>query len=104
MTTLELKQVRTRNGHCFDYKEHLAGIVRSVPPLDAQGVQKRGFASTDMDEAEALAAKIEAANGMLELTSAEVMQIASKVELHLWPWSDPAFSEFVKDVIALRDA
>lgn len=103
MTTFELKQLRLRNGAIFDYKEHAQGIVRTVPPLDAQGVQKRGFNDDDMGEAETLAEKIAAANGAVELTAAEVMQLYEKVQAFHWPFSDPAFRQFILDVKALKD-
>lgn len=103
MTTLEFKQIRLRNGQLFDYKRHLVDtIIRTVPPLDAQGMPKRGFNDDDMGEAEALALKIEQANGSVELTAAEVMQIAQKVEMFQWPFSDQAFRQFVADITALR--
>jgi hypothetical protein len=102
MTTLELKQVSMRNGQLFDYKTQAAVIVRSVAPLDAQGNQKRGFNERDMDDAEELASKIEAANGHIELTAAETMQLVEKVQLFPWPFSDPAFREFVRDLVGLR--
>jgi hypothetical protein len=31
------------------------------------------------------------------------MQLASKVELRQWPFSDKAFRQFVADVVALKD-
>jgi hypothetical protein len=102
MTRLEFKQTQLRNGMVFDYKQHVIDIVRSTPPVDQQGIQKRGFTDADMDEAEALADKIEQANGSVELTAQEVMQLASKVELRQWPFSDKAFRQFVADVIALK--
>jgi len=101
MTTLELKQVPMRNGQLFDYKTQAAVIVRSVPPLDAQGMQKKGFNGPDMDDAETLASKIEAANGQVELTAAETMQLVQKVQLFPWPFSDQAFREFVRDLVEL---
>jgi len=104
MITLEFKELILRNGIRFEYKRQLAEIVRSVPPLDPEGRQKRGFTSSDMDEAEVLAEKIEAANGSVELTAAEVMQIVEKVERAEWPFSDKAFREFARDMRALRDA
>jgi hypothetical protein len=103
MTKLELKQVQTRNGARFEYKYQLGVILRQTPPLDVQGNQRRGFLDGDMDEAEALADKIEEANGSVELTAAEVMQIVSKVERFEWPFSDKAFRQFAADMRALRD-
>jgi len=102
MTTLELKTTQLRNGPLFEYKRHLADIVRSVPPLDPQGIQKRGFNVEDMEAAETLAAKIEASNGSVELTAQEVMQLAEKVQNFQWPFSDQAFRQFVADITALR--
>lgn len=102
MVTLEFKQLVLRNGMKLDYKVQLAEIVRNVAPLDAQGAPKRGFAASDMDEAESLAGKIEAANGSLELTADEAVTLAGKVERAEWPFSDKAFREFVADVKALK--
>jgi hypothetical protein len=102
MVTLEMKILMLRNGKLLDYKQALAELVRSVVPLDAQGVPKRGFSELDMDEAEALAEKIEAANGSLELTAEEAVHLAGKVERNEWPFSDRAFREFVADVKALK--
>jgi hypothetical protein len=102
MVTLEMKQLVMRNGRILDYKMQLTEIVRSVAPLDPQGAPKRGFSGLDMDEAEALAEKIEAANGSLELTAEEAVHLAQKVERAEWPFSDKAFREFVADVKALK--
>jgi len=102
MVTLELKQLTLRNGRILDYKMHLSEIVRNVVPLDPQGQPKRGFSDPDMDEAEALAEKIEAANGKLELTAEEAVHLSQKVERAEWPFSDKAFREFVADVKSLK--
>jgi hypothetical protein len=102
MVTLEFKQLILRNGRILDYKMQLTEIVRSVAPLDAQGAPKRGFSGLDMDEAEPLAEKIEAANGSLDLTAEEAVHLAQKVERAEWPFSDNAFREFVADVKALK--
>jgi hypothetical protein len=102
MVTLEMKQLTLRNGRILDYKTQLSEIIRSVAPLDAQGVPKRGFQGSDMDEAEPLAEKIEASNGSLELTAEEAVHLAQKVERAEWPFSDRAFREFVADVKALK--
>jgi hypothetical protein len=103
MVTLEMKQLVLRNGMKLDYKQQLTEIVRNVAPLDAQGAPKRGFSDLDMTEAEALAEKIEAANGSLELTAEEAVHLAQKVERAEWPFSDKAFREFVSDVKALKN-
>jgi hypothetical protein len=102
MVTLEFKTLMLRNGKLLDYKQALAELVRSVAPLDPQGVPKRGFSDLDMDEAESLAEKIEAANGSLQLTAEEAVHLAGKVERNEWPFSDRAFREFVADVKALK--
>jgi hypothetical protein len=102
MVTLEFKTLNLRNGLKLDYKTQLTEIIRNVAPLDAQGVQKRGFSELDMTEAEALAEKIEASNGSLELTAEEAVHLAQKVERAEWPFSDRAFREFVADVKALK--
>jgi hypothetical protein len=102
MVTLEFKTLNLRNGLKLDYKTQLTEIIRSVTPLDPQGVPKRGFSELDMAEAEALAEKIEAANGSLELTAEEAVHLSQKVERAEWPFSDKAFREFVADVKALK--
>jgi hypothetical protein len=102
MVTLEFKTTQLRNGMAFDYKRQLLDIVRHVAPLDPLGQQKRGFTDADMAQAEELAAKIEASNGSVELTAAEVMQLAEKVQNMQWPFSDQAFRQFVADITALR--
>jgi hypothetical protein len=102
MVTLEFKTLNLRNGLKLDYKTQLTEIIRNVAPLDPQGVPKRGFSELDMNEAEALAEKIEAANGSLELTAEEAVHLAQKVERAEWPFSDRAFREFVADVKALK--
>jgi len=102
MVVLEMKRLVLRNGRILDYKMQLAEIVRNVAPLDPQGEPKRGFSGLDMDEAEPLAEKIEAANGSLELTAEEAVHLAGKVERAEWPFSDKAFREFVADVKALK--
>jgi hypothetical protein len=102
MVTLEFKTLNLRNGLKLDYKTHLTEIIRNVAPLDPQGVPKRGFSELDMTEAEALAEKIEASNGSLELTAEEAVHLAQKVERAEWPFSDRAFREFVADVKALK--
>jgi hypothetical protein len=102
MVTLELKQLTCRNGLKLDYKTQLAELVRQVAPLDAQGAQKRGFSDGDMEAAEDLAAKIEASNGAVELTVEECMQLAEKVGVTQFPFSDPAFRELFADVKALK--
>ena len=102
MVTLEMKTITLRNGRILDYKIQLTEIVRNVPPLDPQGAPKRGFSGLDMEEAEPLAEKIEAANGSLELTAEEAVHLAQKVERAEWPFSDKAFREFVSDVKALK--
>ena len=102
MVTLEMKQLTLRNGRILDYKTQLSEIIRSVAPLDAQGQPKRGFSELDMNEAEALAEKIEASNGSIELTAEEAVHLAQKVERAEWPFSDRAFREFVADVKALK--
>jgi hypothetical protein len=102
MVTLEFKTLNLRNGLKLDYKTQLTEIIRNVAPLDAQGAPKRGFSELDMTEAEALAEKIEAANGSLELTAEEAVHLAQKVERAEWPFSDRAFREFVADVKALK--
>jgi hypothetical protein len=103
MVTLEFKQLILRTGIRFDYKQQLVEIVRNVPPLDPQGLPKRGYREGDMDEAEALADKLEAANGSVELTSAEVMQLAAKVGNAEFPYSDKAFKQFLADIRGLAD-
>lgn len=102
MVTLEFKTLNLRNGLKLDYKTQLSEIIRNVTPLDAQGIPKRGFSDLDMDDAEALAEKIEAANGSLELTAEEAVHLAQKVERAEWPFSDKAFREFVADVKSLK--
>jgi hypothetical protein len=102
MVTLEFKTLNLRNGMKLDYKTQLTEIIRSVTPLDPQGAPKRGFQAMDMDEAEALAEKIEAANGSLDLTAEEAVHLAGKVERAEWPFSDRAFREFVADVKSLK--
>jgi hypothetical protein len=102
MVILETKTLRLRDGRLLDYKQALSEIVRSVMPLDPQGQPKRGFSELDMTEAEALAEKIEASNGSLELTAEEAVHLAGKVERNEWPFSDRAFREFVADVKALK--
>ena len=102
MVTLEFKTLNLRNGLKLDYKTQLTEIIRNVAPLDPQGVPKRGFSELDMTEAEALAEKIEASNGSLELTAEEAVHLAQKVERAEWPFSDRAFGEFVADVKALK--
>jgi hypothetical protein len=102
MVTLEFKTLNLRNGMKLDYKTQLTEIIRNVAPLDPQGVPKRGFSEGDMDQAEALAEKIEAANGSLELTAEEAVHLAQKVERAEWPFSDKAFREFVADVKGLK--
>lgn len=98
MVNLEFKRLVLRSGMPFDYRQQLIEIVRNIAPLDAAGVQKRGFSEGDMDEAEALATKIEAANGSVELTAAEVMGIAQKVQSVQWPYADKAFKQFMVDI------
>jgi hypothetical protein len=102
VVTLELKSMILRSGLKFDYKQYLPEIIRSVSPLDQQGAPKRGFSDDDMAYTEALAEKIEAANGSVELTSEEAVYIAGKVERVEWPSSDRVFRQFVADVRALR--
>jgi hypothetical protein len=102
MVTLELKSVILRNGQRLDYKTHLCEIIRYVAPLDAQGNPKRGFSESDVSEAEALAEKIEASNGSVDLTSEEAVALASKAERAEFPFSDRAFAQFVRDVKALK--
>jgi hypothetical protein len=102
MVTLEFKTLNLRNGLKLDYKTQLTEIIRNVAPLDPQGVPKRGFSELDMNEAEALAEKIEASNGSLDLTAEEAVHLAGKVERAEWPFSDRAFREFVADVKALK--
>jgi hypothetical protein len=102
MVTLELKSVILRNGQRLDYKTHLCEIIRYVAPLDAQGNPKRGFSESDVSEAEALAEKIEASNGSVDLTSEEAVALASKAERAEFPFSDRAFVQFVSDVKALK--
>jgi hypothetical protein len=98
MIRFEFKQLKLRNGQPFDYKKQLSDIILNVAPLDGQGNQKRGFNKDDIGEAEALAKKIEAGNGFVELTAAEMMHIHGKVQNVAWPYADAAFAQLVEDV------
>lgn len=100
MVKFEFKELKLRNGQKFDYKKQLAEVVLSVAPSDGQGNQKRGFNKDDINEAQALVDKIEAANGFVELTSAEMMHIHAKVQNVAWPYADAAFAQLVEDVDA----